>query len=161
MSRTNPQAAIVSEEQLMPPQVTNKPYTKPPTEKELLAFIKTLVFLDDLADMHSEEHDLLLSKLINTIDGEFKFGIEIPDTMINDAIKEPAGYKYYKIKKDQSKEDNAEKEPEEQNVNVSSKPNKTVIPRKQRTITVADNIVEQEIVAVELAKSVSIVEQRL
>nr|GEZ21727.1 hypothetical protein [Tanacetum cinerariifolium] len=62
MSRANPQAAIVSEEQLvpsenrpiskknnqrMPPSVANKPYTKPPIEKQILAFIKTLGYDED------------------------------------------------------------------------------------------------------------------
>ncbi|GJY90732.1 hypothetical protein Tco_0505928 [Tanacetum coccineum] len=46
-------------------------------------------------------------------------------------------------------------------VNVSSKPKKAVVPRKPRTITVADNLIEQEAMAVELAKFVSIEEQRL
>nr|GEU56126.1 hypothetical protein [Tanacetum cinerariifolium] len=47
MSRANPQATIASEEQLMPPPISNKPYTKPPTENELLAFIKTLGYDED------------------------------------------------------------------------------------------------------------------
>nr|GEZ91310.1 hypothetical protein [Tanacetum cinerariifolium] len=46
-------------------------------------------------------------------------------------------------------------------VNVSSAFKKSVVPRKQRSITIADNLVPQENVAVELAKSVSIEEQRL
>ncbi|GJZ92067.1 hypothetical protein Tco_0664132 [Tanacetum coccineum] len=80
--------------------------------------------------------------------------------------------------KDESGKGIAEEEPEEQHVslvrsgrgkgymcignrevNVSSKPKKAVVPRKLRTITEADNLIEQE--AVELAKSVSIEEQRL
>nr|GEW23319.1 hypothetical protein [Tanacetum cinerariifolium]GEW23745.1 hypothetical protein [Tanacetum cinerariifolium] len=67
MSRVNPQAAIASEEQLIPK-------------------------------------------------GELKFGMEIPETMITDAIKESSKYKYYKIRKDQSEKNNAEGEPKEQNV---------------------------------------------
>ncbi|GJT26892.1 hypothetical protein Tco_0907167 [Tanacetum coccineum] len=63
------------------------------------------------AELHSEGQDLPLTKLINTVDGNFKFGIEIPDTMINDAIKQSTGYKYYKLKKDESEKGNAEEEP--------------------------------------------------
>nr|GEY38788.1 hypothetical protein [Tanacetum cinerariifolium] len=47
-----------------------------------------------------------------------------------------------------------------QEVNVPSKPKKAVVPKKPKTIIVADNIVEQE-VAVKLAKSMSVEEQRL
>ncbi|GKD70586.1 hypothetical protein Tco_1324676 [Tanacetum coccineum] len=129
--------------------------------------------------MHSEEHDSLLSKMINTVDGEFKFGMEIPYTIINDAIKQLVRYKYYMIKKGQSEEDNDEEESEEQvvsragrgrgkgymcsgnqEVNVSSKPKKDVVPRKQRTITYADNILKTKDRVVLLAKSVSTEKQR-
>ncbi|GJW31856.1 hypothetical protein Tco_0051888 [Tanacetum coccineum] len=81
------------------------------------------------ADMHIEEQDYPLSKLINIVESELKFGMEIPETMINDAIKD--------------------------------KPKKAVVPRKARTITIANNIVEQETVVVKLAKYVSIEEHRL
>nr|GFA43662.1 hypothetical protein [Tanacetum cinerariifolium] len=100
--------------------------------------------------------------------------------MINDAFKESAGYKYYKIKKDESEKGKAEEEPKEQHaslvirgkgkgymcignreVNVSNKSKKVVVPRKIRTIRVVDILIKQEAVAVELAKSVSIEEQRL
>ncbi|GJR16726.1 hypothetical protein Tco_0965253 [Tanacetum coccineum] len=222
MSRENPQAAIVSEEQVvlsdnrlkitknnqriasdsniidsflrldvlilkhyklykpisltatvsMPPQVTNKPFTKPPTEKELFAFIKILGYEEDPkqricltgkdtsfdrarlpsiprrsnADMHSEEHDSLLSKMINTVDGEFKFGMEIPYTIINDAIKQLVRYKYYMIKKGQSEKGNAKEKLEDQNVSLMRS------GRGKGYMC---------LVAVELAKSVSIKEQRL
>ncbi|GJV15818.1 hypothetical protein Tco_1361141 [Tanacetum coccineum] len=43
------------------------------------------------------------------------FGMEIPDTMINDAFKQLAGYKYYKAKKAESEKAKAAEEPEEQN----------------------------------------------
>ncbi|GKA96219.1 retrovirus-related pol polyprotein from transposon TNT 1-94 [Tanacetum coccineum] len=81
-------------------------------------------------------------------------------------------YKFYKMKKDESEKGIAKEEPEEQHVspvisgrgkgymcignrefNVSSKPKKVVVPKNQ-TLTVANNIVEQETVAVELAKSI-------
>ncbi|GJW82604.1 hypothetical protein Tco_0146579 [Tanacetum coccineum] len=199
----------------MPPPVTNKPFTKPPTEQQLLAFIKRLGYDEDLkemmtsitnfvatrlhqpwraimsvlnrcltgkdtswdrarlpvlqilwgivhsanldyaihrrsdAEMHNEGQDSPISKLVNTVDGKFNFEIEIPDTMINDAIKQSAGYKFYRNKNDES----------EKEVNMSSKPKKDVVPKKPRTITVADNIVEQETVVVKLTKSISFKEQ--
>ncbi|GJW53726.1 hypothetical protein Tco_0097811 [Tanacetum coccineum] len=188
MSKANPQASIAYEEQLvpsanrlkitknnqrMPPPVANKPYTKPPTEQQLLAFIKRLRYDEDPKELMTS-----IPTFINTVDGKFKFEIEIPN--INDAIKQSAGYKYYQIKKDESEQGNVKEEPEEKHVspvrrgkgkghmcisnrevNVSNKPKKAFVPRKPRTITVAENIVEQEVVAVKLAKSVSIEEQRL
>nr|GEW46123.1 retrovirus-related Pol polyprotein from transposon TNT 1-94 [Tanacetum cinerariifolium] len=106
--------------------------------------------------------------------------MEIPNTIINDAIKQSARYKFYNMKKDESEKGIVKNEPEEQHVspvrsvrgkeymcignqevNVSSKPKKDVVPKNPRTLTVADNIVEQETVAVKLAKSISIKEQRL
>nr|GEV72973.1 putative ribonuclease H-like domain-containing protein [Tanacetum cinerariifolium] len=69
-------------------------------------------------DLDSEGQDSPLTKLINTVDGKFKFGIKIPDTMINDAIKQSAGYKYYKHKKNESKKGKAAEEPEEPHVSL-------------------------------------------
>ncbi|GJU36738.1 hypothetical protein Tco_1185092 [Tanacetum coccineum] len=91
--------------------------------------------------MRSEEQDYPLSKLINIVEGELKFGMEIPETMITDAIKESSKYKYYKIKKDQSEKNNVEGEPEEKNVFH-------VVRGRDK-------------VAVELSDSVSIEEQRI
>ncbi|GJW42246.1 hypothetical protein Tco_0071045 [Tanacetum coccineum] len=160
MSQANPQAAIVSEEQLVP-------------RDNILKITKNNQY------MHSEEHDSFLSKLINTIDGEFNFGMEIPDIMINDAIKKSAGYEVYQSTKKKSEEDNAQEELEEQNVstvsrgwgkgymclgtqevNVSNKPKRDVVPRRKRTITYANNLLETEDEVVLLAKSVSTEEQR-
>nr|GFA71971.1 hypothetical protein [Tanacetum cinerariifolium] len=47
---------------------------------------------------------------------KFNFGMEIPDTMINDAIKQSAGYKYYKYNKNESNKAKDVEEPEEQHV---------------------------------------------
>nr|GFA61384.1 hypothetical protein [Tanacetum cinerariifolium] len=68
------------------------------------------------ADMHSKGQDSPLTKLMNTVEGKFKFRMEIPDTMINDAIKQSAGYKYYKYKKNESEKAKAAEEPKEQHV---------------------------------------------
>ncbi|GKE12199.1 hypothetical protein Tco_1415750 [Tanacetum coccineum] len=111
------------------------------------------------ATLYGEGQDYPISKLIDTVDGKFKFRMEIPYTMINDAIKQSAEYKFYKMKKDESEQGIAEEEPEEQHVspirsgrgkrymcignqevNVSSKPKKAVVTKKLRTLTVVDNI---------------------
>ncbi|GJV48189.1 hypothetical protein Tco_1438401 [Tanacetum coccineum] len=92
--------------------------------------------------MHSKGDDSPITKLSNTVKGTYMFGIEIPDTMINNAFKQSAGYKYYKAKKIKSKKAKAAEEPEEQNMKTSS-------------LTVAE-----ETVAVKLAKSISNDEQR-
>nr|GEV70490.1 hypothetical protein [Tanacetum cinerariifolium] len=96
------------------------------------------------SELHSEGDDSSLTKLSNTVKGNYKFRMKIPDTMINDAFKQSARYKYYKAKKAKAFE-----EPEEQYVR------KDDMPRKTRSLTVAE-----ETIAVELAKSISIDEQR-
>ncbi|GJQ91943.1 nucleic acid-binding, OB-fold-like protein [Tanacetum coccineum] len=104
------------------------------------------------SDMHSEGQDSPLTKLTNTIKGTYRFGMEIPDTMINDACKKSAGYKYYRAKKAKSEKAKAAEEPEEQHASL--------VKRKQDLLlSLADNIVEEP-VAVELVKSISIEEQQ-
>ncbi|GJX61469.1 hypothetical protein Tco_0294369 [Tanacetum coccineum] len=51
------------------------------------------------SEMHSESDDSPITKLMNTIKGTYMFGMEIPDTMIDDTFKKSAGYRYYKSKK--------------------------------------------------------------
>nr|GEW32735.1 hypothetical protein [Tanacetum cinerariifolium] len=104
--------------------------------------------------------------------------MEIPDTMIDDAFKKSAGYKYYRAKKAESKKAKVNEEPKEQHVsqlqsgrgkgymrlgdqevNVPSVFKKNDVPRKTRSLTVADNIVEEP-VAVKLAKSFNLEDQR-
>ncbi|GJT51327.1 hypothetical protein Tco_0977484 [Tanacetum coccineum] len=87
------------------------------------------------SDLHSEQDDHPLTKLTKTVNGDYKFGMEIPDTMLNDAIKMLAGYKYYTAKKAESEKAKIVDEPEEQHVS-------------------------QVIIAVELAKSISIDKQQ-
>ncbi|GKD25741.1 hypothetical protein Tco_1231955, partial [Tanacetum coccineum] len=124
------------------------------------------------SDMHSEEQELPLTKLTNTIKGTYKFGMEIPDTLINDAFKKSAGYKYYKAKKAESEKEKAVEEQKERHVslvksgkgkgymrsgdqeaNVPSAFKKNVVLRKTRSLTVADNIMDEPAI-VELAKSI-------
>nr|GEV81068.1 hypothetical protein [Tanacetum cinerariifolium] len=106
--------------------------------------------------------------------------MEIPNMIINDAIKQSVGYKYYKHKRNEIDKAKAAEKPKEkhvslvksgrckgymrlgdQEVNVPNTFKKNDVPRKQRLITFADNLVPQEDVAAELAKSASIKEQRL
>ncbi|GJR96716.1 hypothetical protein Tco_0268890 [Tanacetum coccineum] len=67
-------------------------------------------------DMHSGGQDLPFTKLTNTIKGNYIFGMEIPDTMIDDAFKKSTGYKYYRAKKAKSKKAKADEELKEQHV---------------------------------------------
>nr|GEW33360.1 hypothetical protein [Tanacetum cinerariifolium] len=66
------------------------------------------------SDIHSEGQDLPLTKLTNTVKCNYIFEIEILDTMIDDAFKKSAGYKYYRAKKVESDKAKADDEPEEQ-----------------------------------------------
>ncbi|GJT69231.1 hypothetical protein Tco_1028517 [Tanacetum coccineum] len=82
--------------------------------------------------------------------------MEIPDTMIDDAFKKSAGYKYYKAKKVESEKEKAAEKLEEQNMspvrsgkgkgymrsgdneaNVPKMFKKNVVPRKTRSFIVA------------------------
>ncbi|GJS51943.1 hypothetical protein Tco_0625305 [Tanacetum coccineum] len=101
------------------------------------------------SEMHSEGDDSPLTKLSNTVDDKFKFGMKIPDTMINDAFKKSVGYKLGKGYMRSGKQ--------EANIPITFK--KNVVPRKTRSLSVADNIVEEPVV-VELTKSICIEEQR-
>nr|GEU58064.1 hypothetical protein [Tanacetum cinerariifolium] len=49
--------------------------------------------------LHSSQDDQPIIKLLNIVKGDYKFGMEIPDIMISDAIKKLAGYRYYMAKK--------------------------------------------------------------
>ncbi|GJZ59473.1 hypothetical protein Tco_0615289 [Tanacetum coccineum] len=125
-------------------------------------------------EMHREGDDSPITKLSNTIKGTYMFEMEIPDTMINDAFNQSAGYKYYKAKKAENKKAKAAEEPKKKNAtpvrsgrgkgymhlgdneaNVPKMFKKDVVPRKTRSLTVAE-----ETIVVELAKSISIDEQR-
>ncbi|GJS18469.1 hypothetical protein Tco_0412941 [Tanacetum coccineum] len=112
--------------------------------------------------------------IIQILWGDYRFGMEIPDTMISDAIKKLAGYKFYMAKKVKSENAKTVDEPEEQHVspvksrrgkgfmcygnqvaNVPTSLKKDVVPRKTRSQTIVE-----EIVIGELADSISIQELR-
>ncbi|GKD98020.1 hypothetical protein Tco_1381917, partial [Tanacetum coccineum] len=120
--------------------------------------------------LHSSQDDQPITKLSNTVKGDNKFGMEIPDTMIIDVIKKLAGYKFYMAKKVESENAKIIDEPEEQHVslvksgrgkgfmyygdhvvNVPNKLNKDDVPRKTRSLTII-----KETVVGELANSISI-----
>ncbi|GJX42176.1 hypothetical protein Tco_0257166 [Tanacetum coccineum] len=124
-------------------------------------------------DMHSEGQDSPLTKLINIVVVNSIGRIEIPYTMINDAIRQSVGYMYYKHKKEKCEKGKAVEEPEEQHmylvksgrgkgymrlgnqeVNVPSVFKKNVVPRKQRSITIADNLLENKNEALTIERQV-------
>ncbi|GJT08396.1 hypothetical protein Tco_0842858 [Tanacetum coccineum] len=94
--------------------------------------------------LHSEGRDLPLTKLINTVDCKYKFGMEIPESMITDAINR-RGKCYMHLG--------------DQEVNVPKAFQKNDVLIKSRSITFADNLLEIVNGAVLLAKSVSTKEQ--
>ncbi|GJZ71843.1 hypothetical protein Tco_0635694 [Tanacetum coccineum] len=102
--------------------------------------------------LHSSQDDHAITKLLSTTNGDYKFGMEVLDAMISDAIKKKARYKYYMAKKVESEKDKIVNEPKEQHVspiksgrgkgftcyggqvaNVPNKLKKNVMPRKART----------------------------
>nr|GFB51296.1 hypothetical protein [Tanacetum cinerariifolium] len=122
--------------------------------------------------LHSSQDNHHITKLVNTTNGNYKFGMEVPDAMISDAIKKKSGYKFYMAKKvDNEKAKIVDKLKEQhvsliksgkgkgfmcygdQVVNVPNKFKKDVVPRKTRSLTIAE-----EAVVCELEKSINIQE---
>ncbi|GKC65774.1 hypothetical protein Tco_1098372 [Tanacetum coccineum] len=113
MSRAHPQAAIVSEEKLVQSankliiKKNNQPIASDSKIKDSLLRLVVgilkhhklykLVSLTATVPLHSEGQDSPLTMLMNTVDGKFKFRMEIPDTMINDAIKQLNGARICKV----------------------------------------------------------------
>ncbi|GKA94133.1 hypothetical protein Tco_0816119 [Tanacetum coccineum] len=124
--------------------------------------------------LHSSQDDHPITKLLSTTNDDYKFGMEVPNAMISDAIKKKVGYTYYMAKKMESKKAKIVDKPEEQHVslvksrrgkgfmcyadqvlNVPNKLKKDVVSRKTRSLTIAE-----EAVVGELANSISIQESR-
>ncbi|GJT82366.1 hypothetical protein Tco_1056708 [Tanacetum coccineum] len=109
--------------------------------------------------LHSSQDDHPITKLLNTTNGDYKFGMEVLDAMISDVIKKKAGYKYYMAKKVESEKTKIVDELEEQNVSPIksgrgkgfmcysdqvaniSKLKKVVVPKKTRSLTISEEIV--------------------
>nr|GEW75927.1 hypothetical protein [Tanacetum cinerariifolium] len=77
--------------------------------------------------LHSSQDDHPITKLLNTTNGDYKFGMEVLDAMISDAIKKKAVYKYYMAKKVET--------------NVPNKLKKDDVPRKTSSLTIAKEAV--------------------
>ncbi|GJZ49459.1 hypothetical protein Tco_0603649 [Tanacetum coccineum] len=125
----------------------------------LLSLNKSIPRRSD-SKLHSSQDDHPINKLLNTTNGDYKFGMEVPDAMISDAIKKKAGYKYYMAKKVESEKAKIVDKPEEQHVslvksgrgkgfmcyadqvlNVPNKLKKDVVSRKTRSLTIAEEAV--------------------
>ncbi|GJX04198.1 hypothetical protein Tco_0190114 [Tanacetum coccineum] len=110
--------------------------------------------------LHSSQDDHPITKLLNTNNGEYKFGMEVPDAMISDAIKKKAGYKYYMAKKVESEKAKIVDEPEKQHISpiksgrrkgfmcygdqvviFPNKLKKDVVPNKTRYLTINEEAV--------------------
>ncbi|GKC98210.1 hypothetical protein Tco_1168485 [Tanacetum coccineum] len=110
--------------------------------------------------LHSSQDDQPITKLLSTTNGDYKFGMEVPDVMISDAIKKKEGYTYYMAKKVESEKDTIVDELEEQHVssvksgrgkgfmcygdqvvNAPNKLKKDVVPRKTRSLTIFEKTV--------------------
>ncbi|GJX09951.1 hypothetical protein Tco_0199810 [Tanacetum coccineum] len=78
--------------------------------------------------LHSSQDDQPITKLLSTTNDEYKFGMEVLDAMISDAIKKKAGYTYYMAKKVEIE-------------NVPNKLKKDDVPRKTRSLTIAEEAV--------------------
>ncbi|GJS70936.1 hypothetical protein Tco_0703777 [Tanacetum coccineum] len=66
----------------------------------ILSHNKSIAHRSD-SKLHSSQDDQPITKLLSTTNGDYKFRMEVPDAMINDAIKKKAGYKYYMVKKEE------------------------------------------------------------
>ncbi|GJR77185.1 hypothetical chloroplast RF21, chloroplastic [Tanacetum coccineum] len=91
----------------------------------LLSLNKSIPRRSD-SKLHSSQDDHPITKLLNTTNGDYRFGMEVPDAMINDAIKKKAcgrgkGFMCYG----------------DQVANVPNKLKKDVVPRKTRSLTIA------------------------
>ncbi|GJZ88047.1 hypothetical protein Tco_0659829 [Tanacetum coccineum] len=188
------------------PPDPNNTYIKPPSENQILEFIKTFGYDEDpetkmiavfkmvAAILHQPWRAILVystdvlrdprrdtvrlpilqilwgivysanldfaSLIWDEFECDYKFGMEVPDAMNNDAIKKKAGYTYYMAKKVESKKAKNFDEPEDQHVspvkngrgkgfmcygdqvaNVPNKLKKVVVPRKTRSLTIAKEAV--------------------
>ncbi|GJS41203.1 hypothetical protein Tco_0566246 [Tanacetum coccineum] len=78
--------------------------------------------------LHSSQDDQPITKLLNMTKSDYKFGMEVPDAIISDAIRKKEGYTYYMAKKVEI-------------ANVTDKLKKDVVPGKTRSLTIAEETV--------------------
>ncbi|GJU50120.1 hypothetical protein Tco_1219675 [Tanacetum coccineum] len=125
----------------------------------LLSLNKSIPCRSD-SKLHSLQDDHPITKFLSTTNGDYNFGMKVPDAMISDAIMKKAGYKYYMAKKVESKKAKRVNKPEEQHVspiksrrgkgfmcygdqveNFPNKNKKDVVPRKTISVTSAEEAV--------------------
>nr|GEY05585.1 hypothetical protein [Tanacetum cinerariifolium] len=120
MPRANPEATIVSEEELLPR--ANVHVIKKNNQRDYkfgMEIPDTMIneaIKKSKSELNSTQDDQPITKLSNIVKGDYKFGMEIPDIMINEAIKKLPGYNYYIAKKKESAKDKIIDEPKEQRV---------------------------------------------
>ncbi|GKE29052.1 hypothetical protein Tco_1444436, partial [Tanacetum coccineum] len=124
----------------MPPPDPNNTYIKPPSENQILEFIKTLGYDEDpetkmiavskmvATRLHQPWRAILsvLNRSLMRKDSSWdtvrlpilKILWEVPDAMISDAIKKKAGYTYYMAKKVESEKAKIVDEPKEQHISL-------------------------------------------
>nr|GEY43259.1 hypothetical protein [Tanacetum cinerariifolium] len=130
----------------------------------LLSLNKSIPRKSD-SKLHSSQDDHPITKVLIKTNSDYKFGMEVPDTMISDTIKKKEGYKYYMAKKVESKKAKIIDKPKEQQIspiksgrgkgfmcygdqvaNVPNKLKKDFVPRKTRSLTIAKEAVVGELV---------------
>ncbi|GJU12789.1 hypothetical protein Tco_1135185 [Tanacetum coccineum] len=83
----------------------------------ILSHNKSIPRISD-SKLHSSQGDQPITKVLSTTNGEYKFGMEVPDAMISDSIKKKVGYTFYMAKKVESEKAKIVDEPEEQHVSL-------------------------------------------
>ncbi|GJT93917.1 hypothetical protein Tco_1082762, partial [Tanacetum coccineum] len=128
----------------------------------LLSLNKSIPRRSD-SKFHSSHDNHPITKILSTTNSEYKFGMEVSDAMISDAIKKKVRYKYYMAKKVESEKAKIIEEPEEQHISpiksgrgkgfmcygdqVANAPNKIMkdlVPRKTRSLTEEAVVVKGE-----------------
>ncbi|GJU60653.1 hypothetical protein Tco_1238419 [Tanacetum coccineum] len=128
----------------------------------LLSLNKSIPRRSD-SKFHSSQDDHPITKLLKMTNSDYKFGMEVPDAMISDAIKKKAGYTYYMAKKVEGEKAKIIDKPEEQHIspikngrgkgfmcygdqvaNVPNKLKKDAMPWKTISLTIAKEAVVEE-----------------
>ncbi|GJT69182.1 hypothetical protein Tco_1028468 [Tanacetum coccineum] len=155
----------------MPPPDSNKPYTKPPTEKQIMSFIKTLRYDEDPKTSMTFVSTFVATRLRQPWRAILsdKFEWQAVDRTTKKTKLSKLLYTcftkiiidhFLSCNKSIPRRSDSEMHSEgDQEANVPSAFNKNVMPRKTRSLIIVDNIVQEPIV-VALAKSISIEEQR-
>nr|GEW61088.1 retrovirus-related Pol polyprotein from transposon TNT 1-94 [Tanacetum cinerariifolium] len=146
----------------MPTPDPNNTYIKPPSVIQIIKFIKTLGYderpevkmtsvskmvairlhqpwrailsvLNRSLTVKDLSWDTIRLPILQILWGNYKFGMEIPDSMISDAIKKSVGYNYYMAKKKESTKDKIVDEPKEQHKGSKASRLESLRQKKQPT----------------------------